>query len=310
MNARHLSEADLNLLIIFDSIYKERSLTKAGKRINLTQSAVSHALSRLRDMFDDPLFIRQGKSMEPTSLATELYPNIGQALHLLESALFERNAFHPATAQREFSVGMGDYGVVVLLPLLLKRIHKQAPGVHLRIRQTTIENREALLSEGELDALIGIEQPYGRHIRYSRLFQDRDVLIVRQGHPTIAHTISKDQYYSAEFISLCLTGSSGDPLDMYINFGRLGRNIVLTVEQETLIPKLVAASDCIAHIGERLAREIVSGLPVNILPVPLPDTQFTLNLYWSAGVDTEPGNMWLREQIQQAAFDLTASEEG
>ncbi|WP_051261790.1 LysR family transcriptional regulator [Desulfovibrio inopinatus] len=308
MNARHLIESDLNLLVIFEAIYIERSLTRAGRRVNLTQSAVSHALSRLRDMFDDALFIRQGKHMEPTSLASGLYPDVSRALSMLESVVFDRDRFNPARSQREFTLGMGDYGVVVLLPSLLERIRRLAPGICLRIRQTTIENREELLSEGGIDALIGIEQPYGRHIRYCRLLEDRDVLIVRRGHPEFKEGITKEQYQQAEFISLCLKDSSGDPLDMYVNFGRAGRNIVLTIEQETLIPKLVAGSDCIAHIGERVARECIHGLPLNILPVPLPDTRFMLNLYWNAAQERDPGNMWLREQIKQIAQEITATE--
>ncbi len=299
-----LHSIDLNLLVVFQAVYQEKSLTRAGARLNCTASAVSHALARLRASLDDPLFIRQGNSMEPTAMAERMYADCAPALDKLMRTLYASDAFNPATAPRAFTLGLNDYVASVLLPPLLRRLAVEAPSVRLVIRPSNYEHREALLIDGALDLLLGCNQKYGATIHREFLFADRDVCIVRSDHPRIGDTLSYEAYLAAPCIALSLSDSGADAIASYLDQKGLKRNVAHTVSQELTLPGLVAGSDFIANLAGRVASDFARRLPLRILPVPLPQTDFAIYQYWHASQERDPAHQWLRRVIQDIAASL------
>ncbi len=207
MSKTNLPNIDLNLLVILDKIFTERSLTMAGNKLFMSQSAVSHALSKLRDHFDDRLFIRQGNNMEPTPLCMTLHQNLSPSLINILQSLEDRGDFNPETSKRTFCLGLSDYLCKLLLPIILRELDKQAPDISIRIVQTTYEQRTAMLKSGKLDLFLGCSREYGAGVQKEKLFEDREVCIVRQGHKVKGPVMTEDELANSEFAALSLSES-------------------------------------------------------------------------------------------------------
>lgn len=295
----NLAEFDLNLLVIFDAIYKEKNLTRAGQRLNLSQPAISHALNRLRSAFDDPLFVRHGYRMEPTPLTEELKENIKKVLELTERTLEDRGPFDPYRSTRTFHIGMQDYPMMVVLPKLLKSIKEQAPNIRIRTFHLTMENRKTALEDGKLDMVIGVRQDFGSSIFQQYLFRDREVCIVRQDHPTVKEDLSLEDYLESEFVGLSFSDVKQARIDRKLKEMGHKRKVRLTVENEVTIPQLVSQSDYLANIAELVAKEYVSWLPIKMLQLPIEIEDFEFYQYWHARHQKDPGHSWLRKLIKQ-----------
>ena len=295
----NLADFDLNLLVIFDAIYKEKNLTRAGQRLNLSQPAISHALNRLRSAFDDPLFVRHGYRMEPTPLTEELKENIKKVLELTERTLEDRGPFDPYRSTRTFHIGMQDYPMMVVLPKLLRFIKEQAPNIRIRTFHLTMENRKTALEDGKLDMVIGVRQDFGSSIFQQYLFRDREVCIVRQDHPTVKEDLSLEDYLESEFVGLSFSDVKQARIDRKLKEMGHKRKVRLTVENEVTIPQLVSQSDYLANIAELVAKEYVSWLPIKMLQLPIEIEDFEFYQYWHARHQKDPGHSWLRKLIKQ-----------
>ena len=150
MNRNDLRRVDLNLLIVFETLMHERSVTRAAEKLFLGQPAISAALSRLRGLFDDPLFVRTGRSMEPTARATEIFSLLSPALDSISTAVSRASEFDPATSQAVFRIGLSDEVEFALLPSLLKRLRSEAPGIVLVVRRANYILMPSLLASGEI----------------------------------------------------------------------------------------------------------------------------------------------------------------
>lgn len=299
------SELDLNLLAVFEAVYAERSLTRAGQRLHLSQSAASHALSRLRDHFDDRLFVRRGNRMEPTPLAERLAANLLPGLKLVKNALNDRGAFAPAKSRRTFVLAMTDYTSVVMLPPLLAHLKEHAPGIRLRIMQTNFEERTKLLRDGTIDMVLGCEHNYGSDVHCETLFQDREVCVVRKGHPLTRGELTLERFLSAESIALSLSQTGEGFVEEYLVQKGLRRNVMLTVQQELTIPVLTATTDLVGTMAERIARGFMGKLPIRLLPVPLPRTRFDILQHWHASRGDDDAHVWLRGALRKVSASLT-----
>ena len=178
-----MSAIDLNLLRVFDALLEEQSVTRAGSRLGLTQSAVSHALTRLRHVFGDPLFVRAPSGMQPTPRALEVGPGVHAALAQLQTAM-QPSAFDPATAERRFTLAAGAYGCAILLPELVARLAEQAPGVELSVVQPALDIVEQLdLRRADFAFWVADNTP--EHVKYKPLLTETMVWAVRAGHPAL-----------------------------------------------------------------------------------------------------------------------------
>ena len=296
----NLADFDLNLLVIFEAIYREKNLTRAGQRLNLSQPAISHALNRLRSAFDDPLFVRHGYRMEPTPLSEELKGNVKKILELTSRTLEDRGPFDPFRSTRTFHIGMQDYPMLVVLPRLLKMINEVAPNISIRTFHLSIENRKKALEEGKLDMVIGVRQDFGSSIFQQYLFRDREICIMRKDHPVQEKGLTLENYLNCEFVGLSVSDLKEAQIDVKLKEKGLRRKIRLTVENEVTIPQLVSQSDFLANIAELVANEFLGWLPVQGLPIPLELEEVEFFQYWHARHQKDPGHAWLRKVIKQA----------
>ncbi|UZP65825.1 LysR family transcriptional regulator [Desulfovibrio mangrovi] len=303
IHAATLESLDLNLFTVFAAVYRRRNLTLAGGDLNLSQSAVSHALGRLRSRFGDPLFIRQGNLMEPTALAESIASGILSGLEMLEGAVRDVGSFDPAKARRTFRIGMNDYGSALVLPVLTERIRREASGVSLHVVHTTHEERLRMLEEGELDAVMGCHPISGRHILSADLIRDREACVVQLDHPLAAGGLEPSRFDGVPFIALSLSVSGKNVLDSVLEKTGYALAPVVTIQQELAVPELVRKTGLAGTMAERLARLTVHGEELSIRPLPFPDAEFTLRLFWHASRDAEAGQRWLRECI----FEVTAA---
>ena len=298
MKATRLSTTDLNLFVAFDALVAEGNVTRAAERVGLTQPAMSHALARLRKLVDDPLFVRTSQGMSPTPRALELALPIRRALGEIDSALNERESFDPQAARRTFTLAAVDFGSLVVLPPLLARVQRDAPAVDLLVRPLRNETIEQQLAEGEVDVALGVlyddAPPW---MIQKRLFDERFVCLVRADHPTVRGALSLDAYLALDHALIAPRGKQGGHVDRALS--RLGkkRRVALTVPHFLVAPIVVARSDLVLTLPERVARTFSEMLPLAIVEPPLDLEGFAVSAFWHERQARDPAHAWLRSLI-------------
>lgn len=298
----HISKVDLNLFTVFDAIYTEGSVTRASAQLNLTQPAISHALARLRLIFDDPLFVRQGHAMVSTPLARSIIEPVRSALRGLEVTLADAGKFDPNFASKQFNLALRDVLESSLLPPLMKSISEQAPQITLAAIQ--VERRELVseLAAGTIDLAIDMLLPLPNEIQRQKIVQDTTVVIARKGHPVIKNKakLDLDSYLKAEHV-LASSRRKGMGLEDF-ELSRLGlqRRIRLRCQHYFAACRVVSQTDLLLTMPERFARIANEHFDNQILTLPLPMPSWDVYLYWHQNVENDPANRWLREQVTQA----------
>jgi len=305
MAESHLGAIDLNLLVILDALLEERSVTRAADRVGMTQPAMSHALGRLRKLFDDPLLLRTPRGMVPTARAEALIEPVRRALGELERAVFHRPAFDPLVERRSFSIGAADYAETVLLPPLLEQIGKKAPGIDLMVRVFRAEDMEEDLESGQLDLAITVlqdnEQPA---VVQKRLFQERFVCVVRKDHPNVGEALTLEEYVSLSHALISPRGRKGGYVERELAKLGLSRRVALTVPHFLVAPMVVAQSDLVLTLPERLAKIFASMLPLRVVDPPLPVPGFNVSQVWHERQQHDPAHVWLRGLIMEVSRGL------
>jgi DNA-binding transcriptional LysR family regulator len=300
-----LSSTDLNLFVAFDALVAEGNVTRAAERVGLTQPAMSHALARLRKLIGDPLFVRTSVGMSPTPRALELVVPVRRALGEIDRALREPPAFDPASAERSFTLAAVDFGSLVVLPPLLARLRKEAPGVDLMVRQLRNDAIERQLAEDEVDVAIGVlhdEAPPWMIQR--RLFDDGFVCVVRADHPTAKGPLTLEEYLALDHALIAPRGKRGGYVDRELT--RLGkkRRVVVTVPHFLVAPVLVAESDLVLTLPERVAKSMANMLPLRIIEPPIELRRFSMTAYWHERQSNDPAHGWLRGVISEVCKDV------
>ncbi|MDO9192833.1 MAG: LysR family transcriptional regulator, partial [Undibacterium sp.] len=298
----HISQVDLNLFTVFDAIYTEGSVTRASQQLHLTQPAISHALARLRLIFDDPLFVRQGHAMVSTPLARSIIEPVRAALRGLEVTLADAGKFDPTQASKQFNLALRDVLESTVLPPLLKSITYQAPRISLAAIQ--VERRELVseLAAGTIDLAIDMLLPLPNEIERLKVVQDTTVVIARKGHPVITNEkmLDLDTYLKAEHV-LASSRRKGMGLEDF-ELSRLGlqRHVRLRCQHYFAACRVVSQTDLLLTMPERYARIANEQFQNQILALPLPMPSWDVYLYWHQNVENDPANRWLREQVTQA----------
>ena len=298
MNLRSL---DLNLLVVFDAVMQDRSVTKAAARLNMAQPALSHALTRLRQALDDELFIRTPEGMMPTPQAENLADGVRAALHGLKATLDSAQPFEPATAERRFAVAVNNHAALVLAAPVAAVAAAEAPGVLLDFRPSGTLDLADRLDRGELDLVIGGTAAPGDRFRDLRLFYDRFAVLMRQGHPAAAPGALTIQAFAA-LPHLVIT-SSGENLgfvDDALAAENLSRRIALRAPLLSTSAALLQ-SDMIAVISERAAREFSRLAPLSVAPLPFPSPSLATAMLWHRRVGGVPSHRWLRDLVSRVA---------
>jgi DNA-binding transcriptional LysR family regulator len=298
----HISKVDLNLFIVFEAIYAEGSITRASLKMNLTQPAISHALNRLRQLFDDPLFERQGHVMVPTPLARSIIDPVRQSLRGFEVTLNGAERFDAATSGRSFSLALRDVLEASVLPPLMARMAQDAPTVGLNTLQVGRRELESELAAGTLDAAIDVMLPLSNEIHRTLLAADQTVVLVRRDHPLVrdGRGLDLDGYLALEHIQTSSRRRGPGLEDFELSRLGLQRRVRLRCQHYFAACRVVSQTDLALTMPERLARVVNQQFGNQILPFPLQMPSLDIYLYWHANIDTDPAGLWLREQIIEA----------
>jgi DNA-binding transcriptional LysR family regulator len=300
----NLAGIDLNLLVVFDALMTERQVTRAGERLGLSQPATSNALARLRNLTKDDLFVRSGGKLHPTPVAVALAQQIQPALSQIHTALSPALPFDPMTSDRVFSIGMSDYVEFVLLPRLLEKLETTAPHVKIQVRSGNREQQLALLDSGEIDLICGL---FANKIAWHEkqfLFQEQFICVCRRDHPSIGNTISLEEYAHADHLLVSVQEDRIGRVDFLLAQQNLTRNIALSTPHFLVAPSILARTNLIATLVERVAKEFAPTLNLKILPCPLPLKGFSVFMRWHQSTRDFATHAWLRSIITEVAMNV------
>jgi DNA-binding transcriptional LysR family regulator len=290
---------DLNLLIVFDAVMQERSVTRAGGRIGLSQPAVSHALSRLRHMLKDELFVRTPEGMAPTPRAEQLAEPLRRALNDMQLAL-EPETFVPREATRQFVIAVNNYAAVILASPLMMAVTAAAPGIRLDLRPTGLRELAALLDRGELDLAIGTFGEPGERFASAALLEDSYVVTMRHDHPAARRALTPQALAGLSYLEISSSGEDTGFIDDWLGTRGLVRSIT------HLAPRLSAAAilsntDLVAVLSRRLAEHWVQLYSLSTRKLPFVSPIIRTEMLWHRRFDNQPAHFWLRQLIQKTA---------
>ncbi|MBY8977969.1 LysR family transcriptional regulator [Rhodobacteraceae bacterium NNCM2] len=294
LNIRSL---DLNLLLVFDAIYAERSISRAAVRLNLSQPAVSNALSRLRNAIGDPLFKREGSGMTPTPRAKALWDPIRQALELLERGLRRDDEFDFSLSTREFVIAVEDYGEAVVLPRLVDRLAKSAPNVHIRIRPEASSDLKLELRDGTVDLALDYFALQGSGFQSKCILTESLISLSRTDHPMIGDSLNLEKFLNVQHVVLTPRRRNAPMIELALAKRGLQRRIAMTVPHFMSMPAIVQRSDLLCTMPRRMAYLYADHFRLKPHQVPLRTPEFPIYLIWNKSLDEDPGHRWLRNHI-------------
>ena len=300
---------DLNLLVVLQALLEEKSVTKAARRVCLSQSATSSALSRLRGVFEDPLLIRWSNRMELSRRGLELREPVRNAIDAINAVLGDTQTFDPLLAHSTIRIAASDYVGVTLLPAVEKLLQSSAPGISLH--QSDLSEPEAMLrlAKDDVDLVLG-HFPDTLKLHSAELFNEKFVCMVRKGHPLVKEaknrTLNLKQFISYPHIAITRQGATQDLVDLLLSEQNLERNIGMIVTHFMVMPSIVAQSDMIAVEAQRLAVDFEDFYGVDYIDLP-PEfgaSELPVHMLWESQTDADPCLRWFRELIQKVAATI------
>jgi len=295
LHDRSLSAIDLNLLVALRALLNERHVTRAAQRIGLSQSATSHALSRLRDLLGDPLLVRSGRELALTPRAARLLPGLERGLSDLQNAITGEPEFDASSARRSFAIGTSDYMQALIMGPLLGELAVHAPGIDLSF--LVFPNVRELLESGAIDLALSVPLGELRAMLRQALFVEDFVCMVRRDHPQIRRAPSLDKYLAQRHVVVAPSGTPGGFVDTLLAERGLERRVALRVTNFLIAPVVVCETDLINTMPARLARQLAKRYPLRLLPPPLELPTFEHSMYWHPRLDQDPAQRWLRELV-------------
>jgi len=289
---------ELQLLYIFDAIMTERSVTRAADRLAMTQPAVSNAVSRMRQTWHDPLFVRKGRNIEPTSYALSLWDQVSDHMYALSNAV-SATKFDPITSKRTFRLAVTDAIVDMTWRHLIGLLEREAPDVDLHAVPYTPDGTYDDLREAHVDLAVGILTQHDYSLRSTWLFEGRYVLAMRADHPLAGRQITIKEFLEARHLLVTMSGDAHGFVDNYLGQKGQSRRIAATVNHFSAVPEVLRESDLIATVPEWISQDcgFVEGLWMGELPFEIDPT--SLYLIWHARHDRDPGVVWLRENVEK-----------
>ena len=292
-----ISRLDLNLFVVFDAIFREGSISGAARRLSLTQPAVSHALGRLRERLDDPLFVRRGRQMAPTPRARQLLEPVRQALAALQQGLNAEAEFDPAHAERTVVLGLRDGLEACVLPPIMAYLMAQAPGIELQSLQVSRRDMVRELAAGRLDLAMDVQLPVPAEIEQRPVLTVPLVVLARRGHPLAGKPLTLARYLAAAHV-LVSSRRRGPGLEDF-GLAQAGhqRCITLRCQHYQAAMAVVASTDLLLTAPEMLARQLAPAQQFVMLDLPVALPPMSLYFYWHRDQDQDPGHRWLRDWL-------------
>jgi DNA-binding transcriptional LysR family regulator len=297
MKQVNVSQVDLNLLRVFLAIWDLRSLTAAGERLSLTQPAVSHALRRLRDLFDDPLFVRTANVMAPTEAATRLHGPLDEAIGIISRAMHDHGAFDPATAQRTFRLAMSDVSEYYYLPPLLARLEEVAPALRLEIVPLSPGTVGAAMRTGEVDLALGFIPGLEDGCITNPLFSDRFVCLVRTGHAAASAPLTVPALEELRYVFANTSATGHHMIEQWLSDIGIKRKVGLRIAHFTVAPEIVRSTDLAVIFPQSVANRINQNGAFRLLDLPFNLPAVDVGVHTHAHFASDMGIRWLRQTL-------------
>lgn len=295
----NLRQIDLNLLLSLDALLSECNVTRAARRLHLSQPALSGQLARLRQIFDDPLLLpaETGRGMTPTARALTLGPALHSVLKDLEAVVQHRPSFDPLTDERSFQIAVNDTAMVVLgLPLIERLAMEAGPGVRVAFRSPAAETIAAQMETGEVDLLIASERLLPASMKMRPLVHGRFVMAQRKGHPRGTGPLDVEAYSALQHVLVTeFAGRFSGYIDETLAEQGYRRQVVVSVEKFSLVPEILRHSDYVCTLPSMLTGRFAHVL--DMFELPFDDRGFGLQLGWHPRNHADPAVSWLRDRV-------------
>lgn len=305
MHQAHITGIDLNLLKALDALLETESVSKAADVVNLSQPAMSRALNRLQHVIKDPLLVRSGRGMVLTPRGEALRAPVRDALAQV-GAVFKPDVFDPSTAQDRFRLMAPDYLTQMIMPPVLAQIVNHAPGIRIEIESLSAKGISELC-DGTISLGFGVVDngPFLENVASQALFEDRQVCLVRRGHPLLEGGMTLQRYAEATHAMLSITGRGGSRIDDILKEHGLSRTIALRIMQFMTISTVIAPTDLVITVPEALAEQVMTrDLCLIPLPKELQAPSFTVSQIWHERFTKDAAHQWLRRLIKTACRKL------
>ena len=294
----NIKNFDLNLLVVFKTLYEERNVTKASKKIGITQPAMSNALNRLRYLVKDELFIRGPKGMRPTPRANELSSPIQTALNNLELSLSSIN-FDPLTTKKLYKISISDDVAPLILPNLINFLEKESPNSSLRIRSEQGSEAIKLLDSNDIDFAIGRFEMVSTRFESIDLYTEKYVCMMNSDHPLAKDKkLSIEQYLSSKHLRVAPAGTPVAPIDRSLSQLNLEREIFARIDLVTMAPLILKNSDLILTLPSKTAQRMAKSYNFSISELPIGLEQRQTKLLWHKELTNHPAYDWIKSQIR------------
>ena len=301
----NFASLDLNLLRVFDALMQERSVTKAGERVGLSQPAVSSALNRLRHLVGDQLFVREGNMMVPTPRALSLAETVRDAMVRIDQALTEQAVFDPARSGRTFRLLGSDYFSTLLMPQLSVRVLAAAPNVLLQFLDGGPRAMPHVLTEGSIDLTMSPPVDIPEWAAFQFLFKSRLVAVAKAGHDALAQagvapggTMPLDLFCALPQAICSTDGGLSTGLDSALGAIGRRRRVVLTLPHFQAIALAIAQGHVIGSLPVQFAHRVRDRLKLDVFELPVGFADMDMGMYWHRRYDRDSAHMWLREQVE------------
>lgn len=297
-----LRQLDLNLLIALDILIAESSVTKASARLGLSQSAMSYSLKRLRDILQDDILIRTSRKMEATPYAKKISDRVHQILGEIQSTLLEPETFDPAIATETFTIATSDYVEATIGTNLLQQLTAQAPGMRIRISNLDKETVMDALDNNRLDLIICAQLPLKSWHVEEVLYQEEFVCVVK-GDNSLTE-LSVEDYIKRSHILVSMRDDFQGKADEILKLQQQSRQVVWSTSHFIAVPFLIANSNSVALLPNRMAQQCAKAMNLRLLPPPIPTEDFSISMAWHQRNTNNPQHRWLRQQIVNAVRDI------
>lgn len=289
-----IRSVDLNLLVVFDALARQRSVNRAAEALGLSQPATSAALARLRALFDDALFVRTGARMEPTPRAAELAPLVHEVVESIRTRILQQAPFEPASADRRFTLLTPDIGEVAFLPSVLRRLQLEAPQVRLQTRSMPPKAAAEALASGEAELAVGFFPDLQKAGFFQQaLFRTSYTCIVAAGHEAVGDRLTRKQYLEARHVVVRPDGRE-HMLDRFLEEKGWQRKVTLELSHFMSLLAILPGSDLVATVPDDIATVLARHIAIRRVELPLRPPRADVQLLWHRRMQHDPANRWLR----------------
>ncbi len=289
---------ELNLLVIFDAIMTEKSITRTAERLSLSQPAISNAVGRMRAMWKDELFVPDGRNIQPTAYAQNLWARIREPLHNLNKAV-DPQEFNPKTAERTFRIALPDVALDSLWMDMRLLFEKKAPGLNLHAVPYTISNTKRILDDADVDLVIGASNRSLENICSDHLFDTSYVCAMRKDHPLAKPNLTVEEFAADDHLLISLSGNSYSSTDQALDQLGLTRRVAFTVNQFASAVPMIIGTDLIAILPTSIIYQHLESGKLAITRAPINIPQTSISMLWHKRQSSDTGLIWLRKQIRE-----------